>query len=129
MVRAVQFVPVLALLACGSAVHAQSSCSSDGGPLPAALLERFINADCASCWADPATPRTQRGDLALDWIAPGARGDDAPLSMAASRDALERLDALARARPLPTDTVRAARQGGAGSLRVAHGQPFNGYIG
>jgi hypothetical protein len=129
MPSAARLVPVLALLACGSAVQAQSSCSSDGGRLPAALLERFINADCDSCWGDPATLRPQRGELALDWIVPGARGDDAPLAMAATRDALERLDALGRARPLPTDAVRGARQGGAGSLRVAHGQPFNGYVG
>jgi hypothetical protein len=120
---------LLALLACGPAVRAQSSCSSDGARLPAALLERFINADCDSCWADPATARPRRGELPLDWIVPGARGDDAPLSMAASRDALERLDAQGRARPLPTANVRSPRQGGAGSLRVAHGLPFNGYIG
>lgn len=113
----------------GSAVQAQSSCSSDRAPAPAALLERFINADCDSCWADPATVRAGRGDLPLDWIVPGARGDDAPLAMAATRDALERLEALGRPRPLPADSVRAARQGNGGRLRVAHGLPFNGYVG
>jgi hypothetical protein len=119
----------LALLACSSAVHAQSSCSSDSRPVPTALLERFINADCDTCWGGAATVRPQRGELALDWIVPGARGDDAPLSMAATRDALERLEALGRARPLPSDALRSTRQGGAGSLRVAHGLPYNGYIG
>jgi hypothetical protein len=127
--RLVRPAALLALVALGSAVHAQSSCSSDGRRLPGALLERFINADCDNCWADPATPQAQRGDLVLDWIVPGARGDDAPLSIAASRDGLERLEALGRARPLPTDSVRATRRPGAGSLRVAHGLPFNGYIG
>ena len=129
MVRASPLALLIALLAAGSAVHAQSSCSSDGHRLPTALVERFINADCDHCWADPGTARTQRGELALDWIVPGARGEDAPLSMAASRDALDRLDALGRARPLPTDVLRGVRQSGAGSLRVAHGLPFNGYIG
>lgn len=123
-------LPALALaFALGSAAHAQSSCSSDGRVPPAALLERFINADCDSCWNDPAAVPTRRGELALDWIVPGARGEDAPLSMAATRDALQRLDALGRARPLPSDAVRADRHPGAGSLRVAHGLPFNGYIG
>ena len=129
MVRLACLPALLALAAAGSAVHAQSSCSSDGRRLPAALVERFINADCETCWADPATPRTLRGELVLDWIVPGARGDDAPLSIAASRDALERLEALGRNRPLPSESLRAVRQPGAGSLRVAHGLPFNGYIG
>ncbi|GAC1527803.1 MAG: hypothetical protein NVS2B4_05370 [Ramlibacter sp.] len=110
-------------------MHAQASCSSDGRKAPAALVERFINADCDSCWADPATLRTQQGDVPLDWIVPGARGEDAPLSMAASRDALSRLEVLGRPTPLPSDSVRGVRQPGAGSLRVAHGLPLNGYIG
>ncbi|MGZ5180500.1 MAG: hypothetical protein ACXWC6_18355 [Ramlibacter sp.] len=128
MFRSALLAPTLAL-ALGSAVQAQPSCSSDGRAPPAALLERFINADCDTCWNDPAAARTRRGELALDWIVPGARGEDAPLSMAATRDALERLEALGRTRPLPTDLVRADRQPGAGSLRVAHGLAFNGYIG
>lgn len=122
------FVAGLCLVAAGAA-QAQSSCSSDGQPRPAALLERFINADCASCWADAATPAAGRRELALDWIAPGARGEDAPLAVAATRDALERLKALERARPLQADSRRSARSGDAGRLRVAHGLPFNGYIG
>jgi hypothetical protein len=119
----------LALASAGSAVHAQASCSSDKQLSPAALVERFTNADCDTRWADAGTRRTGRSELPLDWIVPGARGDDAPLAIAARRDALERLQALGRGRPLPIDTVRGARQPGAGSLRVAHGLPFNGYIG
>jgi len=107
----------------------QSSCSSDGRPRPAALVERFINADCASCWADPATPQPRRAQVALDWIVPGARGNDAPLSAAATRDSLARLKALDQ--PVPPQSAAAVKPvtPAAGRLRVAHGLPFNGYIG
>ena len=44
----------LAALVLVPAAHAQSSCASDGQPRPVALLERFINADCAACWAGSA---------------------------------------------------------------------------
>ena len=116
-------------LAAACTAHAQSSCSSDRVPQPGALLERFINADCDACWRDAATARARPGELALDWIAPGAKGEDAPLAVAASGDALVRLQALGRGRPLPTDLVRHARQGRGPILRVAHGMPFNDYMG
>ncbi|EJE49649.1 hypothetical protein PMI14_05780, partial [Acidovorax sp. CF316] len=62
---------------------AQSSCSSDGVARPAALFERFVSADCESCWADKATPAPSApGTLVLDWIVPGTQGDNAPLSAA-----------------------------------------------
>ena len=89
---------MLALLAAAGA-QGQSSCASDGVPQPAALVERFISADCESCWSDAETARPGRGELALDWIVPGSRGDDAPLSAAASRDSLARLQALGRNAP------------------------------
>ncbi|MBA2963774.1 hypothetical protein GON04_04750 [Ramlibacter sp. MAH-25] len=117
------------LVAAGSAVRAQSSCSSDGRPAPAALLERFITADCDTCWAAPDAARARLGELALDWIVPGAKGEDAPLAAAARSEAQARLEALGRGRPLPVDTARGRRQGRSAALRVAHGLPFNGYIG
>jgi hypothetical protein len=117
------------LLAAGSAVHAQSSCSSDGRRPPAVLLERFTSADCDRCWSDADTARQRKGEIPLDWIVPGAKGEDAPLSAAALPEALARLDALGRGRPLLVDTLRGHRQGRVGSLRVAHGIVFNGYIG
>jgi hypothetical protein len=123
------FVAALCLWATGIA-HAQpASCSSDGQAQPTALLERFINADCESCWADKATVPAKRGELALDWIVPGARGEDAPLATAATRDAVARLEAAGQNRPLQAQAWRAGRVGQAGALRVAHGLPFNGYIG
>ncbi|MBG9390365.1 hypothetical protein [Caenimonas aquaedulcis] len=111
------------------AASGQSSCSSDGRPPPVALLERFISADCASCWADAKAPRAGRGEVAIDWIVPSAKGDDAPLSAAASRDAPSRLEGLQRSSPPQADTVRHPIGKGRGTLRVAHGLPFNGYIG
>jgi hypothetical protein len=110
-------------------VWAQSSCDSDRQPRPVGLLERFISADCETCWTDAAAPRPRRGELALDWIVPGSKGDDAPLSAAASRDSLGRVEALGRSAPAGGETVhrRAAPTGH--TLRVAHGLAFNGYVG
>lgn len=116
------------LLAAGSA-HAQTSCSSDEQPEPAALLERFISADCEACWKSPPARELRKGELAIDWIVPGTRGDEAPLSAAASSDALQRLEALGRKTPAKAEIVHTARQPGAGTLRVAHGPVFNGYVG
>jgi hypothetical protein len=109
---------------------AQSFCASDGQPRPTQLLERFINANCDSCWADPATPKAAAGQLALDWVLPGDKGDDAPLSAVAAREALDRLAALRQGLPaqslastLPVKGLKGA------TLRVAHGLPLSGYLG
>jgi len=119
---------LVAPLALPSMAMAQSSCSSDGRPRPAALLERFINADCAACWSSAPNPAATRDQVALDWIVPGLRGEDAPLSAAATRDGLARLQALGL--PIPRQSDQAGnRSARAGGLRVAHGLPFNGYIG
>lgn len=113
------------LVAWPVAVLAQASCSSDGQRAPAALLERFISADCEACWAQGEAPA--RGVLALDWIVPGSQGEDAPLAAVARRDALQRLQALGRTPPAQAEAVRTPRQG-TGRLRVAHGLPFNDYV-
>ncbi|MDB5872897.1 MAG: hypothetical protein JWQ07_2339 [Ramlibacter sp.] len=126
--RAAPIVACILALAC-SAVRAQSSCDSDAQPRPVALLERFINADCEACWADARTPQPGRGELVLDWIVPGSRGDDAPLSAAASRDGVARLEALHRAAPVQTDTSHSQAAGTGRKLRVAHGLAYNGYVG
>jgi hypothetical protein len=114
---------------CAGGVQAQSSCSSDGQPQPVTILERFINADCESCWSDARTTRPEPEAIALDWIVPGKRGDDAPLSAAASRDAVQRLKALGRPAPPQAGTARHKLQRSGRQLRVAQGLPFNGYIG
>jgi hypothetical protein len=121
---------LLALLAMAGApgAQAQSFCSSDGQTQPARVVERFTNADCDTCWGDDSQ-RAQPDELALDWIVPGSKGDDAPLSAAATRDALARLDALQRSAPTTVDPVRRTVQAPKRGLRVSHGLPFNGYLG
>ena len=108
--------------------HAQSSCSSDRQARPVALVERFINADCRDCWIDASTARAGRGEVALDWVLPGSRGEDAPLAAVSSRDGLKRLQVLGLALPTgsSSQTTAVAAQG---RLRVAHGLSVSGYIG
>jgi hypothetical protein len=121
---------LLAAVFGGSSVaHAQSSCSSDGQGRPVILLERFINADCADCWTDPATPVAGRGTLVLDWVLPGGQGDNAPLSAVATRDGLKRLEAAGTTPPSVSLNRKSPVQGGTGALRVAHGLPVSGYMG
>jgi hypothetical protein len=107
----------------------QAFCASDGQPRPLALVERFINADCDSCWSDPATGKAGAREVALDWIVPGAKGDDAPLAAAANRDGMARLQALRKDPPLQAETVRNKLVAAARTVRVAHGLPLNGYVG
>ena len=118
--------------------QAQAACSSDGQSPPVALYERFISADCAACWAQAPAHLPGPSALVVDWIVPGPAGDDAPLSAAASMDAPARLQALQRQAPAGSDThidtvmpagTRPAPAGGTAGLRVAHGQPFNDYLG
>jgi hypothetical protein len=108
---------------------AQASCSSDGQRAPKALVERFVSADCDTCWSDIKTLKPKPNELALDWIVPTTKGDDAALSAAANRDAQYRLDALKQAAPVTTLNLR--RQTGPNSmpLRVARGVALGGYIG
>jgi len=130
------FYTALLAVAISPALHAQSTCSSDGQRPPAQLQERFINADCAACWSQPPTAAALPANtLVLDWIAPSAQGEAAPLSIAANSDALARLAALGRSLPVGEASVQQAvklppqhaLQGA--RLRVAHGLPFGNYIG
>ena len=119
----------LAAAGCGGAAWAQSACSSDGVRRPVALLERFISADCDACWRDAGTRKPGPGELALDWIVPGRRGEDAPLAAAATRDALARLGELGLAVPTTIAHSRLPAQPAGPQLRVARGPSFNGYMG
>jgi hypothetical protein len=121
---------LIALLAvAAAAVQAQpSSCSSDAVPVPAALLERFISADCQQCWTDPQTPEAASGALALDWVTDGSKGEDAPLAAVATRDGQDRAEALGTQPPDRSTSRFSRRIGDWRGLRVAHGLPFNDYI-
>ena len=122
---------VLTLIPCLSTVAgAQSLCASDGQATPVALVERFISADCEACWNAPQTFEPSARALTLDWIVPGERGDDAPLSAAASLDARMRLEVLGLPMPATSSVTTTPVVGSrAQRLRVAHGVPLRGYIG
>jgi hypothetical protein len=119
-----------ALLTTVSTAQAQSFCASDGQPRPVQIMERFINANCSSCWADPATPLSGDGEITLDWVMPGSAGDEAPLSAVASRDALARLQALGLPMPAQASShTQPVRRLKGATLRVSHGLPVNDYLG
>lgn len=120
----------LSMWAVSNHAQAQSFCASDGQPTPVRLMERFINADCETCWSDPATPVPGARAVALDWIVPGTRGDDAALSAVATQDALTRLDALKKSVPAKaTASVHQVKGLPGAELRVAHGVPALSYLG
>lgn len=114
------------------AVQAQAACNSDGAAPPQALVERFISADCADCWADAQTLAPGASAAVLDWIVPSAAGEQAALSSAARRDATERLAALKRAMAQATDIHISSRAPAASALpgrfRVALGPAVNDYV-
>ena len=116
-----------ALLALPLAAHAL--CTSDEVPQPQGVLERFTNADCAECWRDPKTPRPGANTIALDWIVPGRKGGDAPLSVVAMDDAVERLYMLGKPVPERSAAVGSVRAGDPVPLRLAQGAAFNDYVG
>lgn len=121
---------LIALLLGAPQARGQAVCSSDGQPLPRRLVERFINADCDTCWADPVTNPTKNDELALDWIVPGSQNDEAPLAAAASSDAWLRLSALKHARPTAHDSrMTDLSPWPEASLRLAHGVALGGYVG
>lgn len=124
-----QVLAVLALLV-PALVSAQAVCASDGQPRPVALVERFINADCEACWRDLRTHPAKAGQAVLDWVLPGSKGDDAPLSAVASRDGMKRLQSQGRDVPQTASDHTTNTMGLAGSrLRVARGFPLSGYVG
>jgi hypothetical protein len=120
----------LAAALCALPARGQSVCSSDGQALPQALLERFVNAECETCWSDPSTAKLAPGELPLDWIVPSPLGDAAALSAVASRDALFRLESLNRNKPATqfSQRIQVSAWPGTG-LRVAHGVTVGGYLG
>ena len=122
-------VSAVALQVPASNAWSQSSCSSDGQHTPTALIERFISADCEACWTNPAAAKTKPHELALDWIVPSFRGDEAALSAAANRDALHRLQTLNLPATKESFNLRRAVLLNPLPLRVARGVALGGYMG
>lgn len=119
------------------------ACGSDGYRVAPRLLERFMAADCQACWTDdPRASENAEDAVVLDWITPGAMGDDAPLSAAATRDGLHRLQALHAGLAPPTGAQpasgllrrvtplsRATASAGMPRLSIARGPAMRGYVG
>lgn len=106
---------------------AQSSCSSDKTVAIKTIYERFTNADCESCWTQPLM--TNKLAVTLDWLVPSPAGDDAPLSAAANRDALLRLENLKITLPKEQQIIKTGVASSGYNIRVAHGLAVAGYIG
>lgn len=126
LARALCLPALLWALTAGPAQAQGLSCSNDGAPAPRALLDRFMDADCSACWSDPRAPRPPRDTVALDWVLPSARGEDAVMSAVALPEALQRWQALG----LQEDSdSRLTRRSANEPLRVVQGFALNGYLG
>jgi hypothetical protein len=90
---------------------------------PNVLLERFVAADCESCWQNASEPATRT--MVLDWITPTS--DAAPLAAAALPEAGTR----AGAAPGNETMLRESRltRPDAPRVRISDGPAWNGYIG
>ncbi len=89
----------------------------------AAVVEHFIPATCAGCWA--AAAQVPASAWRFDWIVPGA--DDAPLGAAALPDATERLQRLGL--PDANLHLQAPRALTGLRLTVGAGPAWQGYFG
>ena len=101
-------------------------------PANAAVLERFINAECEACWRDAAAAQPKGSEWLLDWIVPSARGAEAPLSSAAPAEARARAGRALKS--APTDARArvqrsAPRSASSLQLSVVSGPAWNGYFG
>jgi hypothetical protein len=97
----------------------------------AAVLERFIGADCESCWTDANVPRPGANEWLLDWIVPSAKGDEAALSPAAPIEAAARVRRALGTEPANGRTTAqrsAARENDSLRLRVSAGPAWSGYF-
>ena len=112
----------LACWALALPLAAQAQCTA---PMASALLERFIPADCASCWSAAAVPAG--APFVLDWIVPSPRGDEAALAPAAIAEAIARAGEMARP---GTKDRRASLPALLGLVvEVEDGPGWSGYVG
>ena len=98
----------------------------------AAVVERFISADCPDCWSASDVAAATPGSWVFDWIAHTPTGPEAALASAASTEAQER--AQRAGGPSPTGmqslTVRSTLPRMPGlKLGVQSGPAWNGYFG
>jgi hypothetical protein len=124
-------VAAVAGVAIAACDEASTAVSVPCPPANAAVLERFINADCETCWTAADVPQPGANEWLLDWIVPTAKGDDAPLSPAAPAEAASRARRALGAEPTSGRTIAqrsAARNGKTVLLHVASGPAWSGYF-
>jgi hypothetical protein len=93
-------------------------------PAPLRMVERFMSADCESCWAAQALKSEAKRAVMLDWIVPA--GDAAPLAAGAVNEATARVGAMSSG----ITTMRSTSlKTAAPRLRIADGPAWNGYVG
>lgn len=109
---------------CALAAHVAHATPAGDCAAPRALLERFVPADCEACWQTGSPP--DGTPLVLDWIVPGARGDDAALAAAAIAEAVPRAGALTASRTLERRHTLQPR--GEFDVIVEDGPAWNGYL-
>lgn len=127
------------LLAGAGALPALAAAGGRCPALNAALVERFIAADCSACWAAdtaPAAAAAPARGWTLDWLLP--RGSEAPMSAAALPEAAERaqraglpavVDGAARpAQESPVSRPALPRRPGL-TMTVGSGPAWQGYFG
>ena len=113
-----------AAVALAFATHADAvpTCKATRSAL---LLERFMSADCESCWQAAGSKDGSASTMVLDWIAPAA--DGAALAAGSVPEAASRAPALT-----PTETLQrqtSLSRPDAPRLRIADGPAWNGYVG
>lgn len=108
-----------------------ASCSNDGLAPPRVLVERFLRADCLSCWTGNHLAAPPPGAVILDWVLPAEAGDDAPMAAVARREGLERQEALRLNLPAgrPLEWQSRSKRVGRGRLRVQHGPVVGDFVG
>ncbi|MBE7427746.1 MAG: hypothetical protein HS106_17265 [Ideonella sp.] len=98
----------------------------------AAVLERFISAECEACWSNASVAQPADGQWLLDWIVPSARGQAAPLASAAPDEARDRARRALQAGPADNRvSVQRSTAHRASSLHlsVISGPAWYGYLG
>ncbi|RZT95361.1 hypothetical protein EV670_3116 [Rivibacter subsaxonicus] len=100
---------------------------------PVEVVERFMAADCEACWqAAGGAEDARAGRWQFDWIVPAASGEDAALSVAALREAGERITRGGGRAPLPGQGAEQrtpiARTRAPLRLEVQSGPAWNGYL-
>ncbi|MCO5123282.1 MAG: hypothetical protein M9915_06025 [Rhizobacter sp.] len=112
-------LPILAFASLGLRAQVVEICRT-----PDTLLERFISAECEACWSNADS--LLGAPLVLDWIVPGPRGEDAPLSAAALPEAARRGGVVSEIRT--RERWHALAGPGTWDVEIEDGPAWNGYI-